>query len=65
MQRVSLATYLAARATLVEKAICFRQWARSEPARARHYLGHLKATQRQLAMLRQAERIACPEAMPF
>jgi len=64
IQRVSQGTYLAARATLVEKAICYRQWARSEPTRAEFYRGHLKATQRQLWMLRVAERLPCPESMP-
>jgi hypothetical protein len=64
-QTVTLATYLAARRTLVEKAICYRQWMRSEPAKALHYLAHLRMTQRQLLALRQARRIPCPEAMPW
>ncbi len=61
IQRVSLATYLVARATLVYKAVCYRQWMRSEPERAEHYRGHLKNTQRQLWMLRTAERIPALE----
>ena len=64
-QTVTIGTYLAARATLVEKAICYRQWARSEPALAQHYLAHLKKTQRQLAALRAAKRIPCPASLPF
>jgi hypothetical protein len=64
-QRVSLATYLAARATLVYDAVCYRQWMRSERERADHYRGHLKNTQRQLAMLRMANRLPCPEAMSW
>ena len=56
-QSISIATYLAARTTLIYKAICYRQWAKSEPDKAAHYLGHLRNTQRQLLMLRQAERL--------
>lgn len=56
-ERVSLATYLAARPTLLYKAVCYRQWARSEPDKAKHYGEHLRVTQRQLAALRQAERL--------
>lgn len=63
-ERVSLATYLAARPTLLYKAICYRQWARSDPDKAQHYGEHLRTTQRQLAMLRAAERMPSPHAMP-
>ena len=64
-QRVSLATYLAARAALVEKAVCYRQWMRSDPQHAACHRDHLKNTQRQLWMLRTAERLPCPGAMSW
>ena len=64
-ERVSVATYLAARPTLLHKALCYRQWARSEPSKAKDYRGWLKITQRQLLALRRAERIAVPGAMPW
>jgi hypothetical protein len=64
-QRVSQSTYLAARTTLLYKAICYRQWSKSEHSRVSFYMAHLKNTQRQLLMLRQAERVPAPEAMPL
>lgn len=56
-QRVSLATYLAARKQLLWDASCYRQWAKSEPDNAEHWLGHLRNKQRQMAELRKAERL--------
>jgi hypothetical protein len=56
-ERISLATYFAARNRLVYKAVCYRQWAKSEPAKADHYLGHLRNTQRQLLAIRNAEKL--------
>lgn len=62
-ERVSIATYRAARPTLLYKALCYRQWARSEPSKEKHYRGWLKLTQQQLLALRRAERIATPDAI--
>ena len=54
-ERISLATYLAARSRLLWDATCYRQWSKSDPANG--WVSRLKATQRQLNALRQAERL--------
>ena len=55
-QRVSLATYRAARYTLVHRARNFRQWIKSDPPNAEKWAWYLKEMQRHLAALRAAER---------
>ena len=56
-ERISIATYLAARQRLLWHAICCRQWAKSDPKRADHWVARLKTIQRQLLSIRQAERL--------
>lgn len=56
-ERISIATYLAARQRLLWDAICYRQWSKSDPANSAHWRGHLKTKQRQLLAIRQAERL--------
>jgi hypothetical protein len=56
-ERISIATYLAARYRLLAKALCYRQWIKSDPMEAAKWRGYLRVTQHQLAALRAAERI--------
>jgi hypothetical protein len=56
-QRISIATYLSARTTLLAACRSYRQWAKSDPSRASHWLGHLRNNQIHLANLRDAERV--------
>lgn len=62
-ERVSLSTYLAARNWLLHEARCFRHWSETQPHLAAHYRGHLRRRQRQLRLLREAERV--PDVTPF
>lgn len=64
-ERVSTATYHAARYRLLHTALSYRQWTRSDPTKAAFWKAHLKKTQRQLLSLWHAERIPVPEATPF
>lgn len=64
-QRVSQATYLSARQSLLSKARSYRQWMKSDPSRHDHWFGWLKNQQRHMMQLRQAERIPAPWGMPL
>lgn len=54
---VSMQTFLAGRAELLNTSSRYLQWARQEPSRRDFHMAHRKAKQRQLANLRACQRV--------